>query len=160
MSQEIFHGCHNGSDTGFVICSQEGGTIGEQDVLSLIAEYFRKIFRRKDNVLLFVQDDVFSIIIFHQYRFHRAARSVRSRIHMGNETDHRAFFTAIGRQGGHYIAMFIQGHVAEPQCFQFFRQMFRQHQLIGRTGRSLAVGFAGLGVERNIIFKTMEQFLL
>ena len=123
-------------------------------------QYFREIPGGKDDALFFVQDDVLAVIVPDQHGFHRAAGSIGGRIHMGDEPDHRAFFAVVGRQGGHHIAVSVQRNVTEAQGLQLVSQMPGQHHLTGGTGRSLGIGFIGLGVESNILFKTMEQFFL
>ena len=54
MLDQIFDGADDGRDAGLIVGTEEGRAVGEQDVLALIFQDFRKGFRRKDDVLFFI----------------------------------------------------------------------------------------------------------
>lgn len=47
MLDEVFHGADDGRDASFIVGSEESRPIGEEDILSLIFQDFRKAFVEK-----------------------------------------------------------------------------------------------------------------
>ena len=61
---QVFHGGHYLGYSGFVVGSEEGLAVGDDDVLTLIAQYLRIFGGLENDVLRFVQNDVFAVIGF------------------------------------------------------------------------------------------------
>ena len=119
MLDQIFDGADDGRDAGLVVGTEEGRAVGEQDVLTLIFEDFREGFRRKDDVLFFIQDDILAVVIIFADDFDVLPRGIGAGIDVRNEADDRAV-DAVGRQGGHDVAVFIDGNVGKAEALQFF----------------------------------------
>ena len=99
--------------------AEEGRAVGEQDVLTLIFEDFREGFRRKDDVLFFIQDDILAVVIIFADDLDVLPRGIGAGIDVRNEADDGAV-DAVSRQGGHDVAVFIDGNVGKAEAFQFF----------------------------------------
>lgn len=119
MLQEVFDSADDGRDAGLVIGTEEGRAVGEQDVLTLILQDFREGFRRKDDALFFIQDDIPAVVIVFTDDFDVLPRGIGAGIDVGNEADDRAV-DAVGRQGSHDVAVFIDRNVRKTEAFQFF----------------------------------------
>ena len=120
---------------------------------------FWEILYGKHDALVPVQQHISPVIVPDPQGFYILPGGVRTGIHMGNEARHRSGDPRRSRQGGHYIAMVIQGHISKPQGLQFFRQGPGKHHLSRGAGQQGILFLVGLGVKGNILQKTVHQFV-
>ena len=118
MLDEVFHGADDGRDASFIVGSEESRPIGEEDILSLIFQDFRKSLRRKDDAPFLIEDDILAVIIPDPDGLYVFPGRIRTGIDVGNETDYWAFYP-VCRQRGHDIAVFVQGDMGQANSLQF-----------------------------------------
>ena len=118
MLKKIFHSADDGRNTGFVISPKKSRPIGEEDILSLIFQDFRKRRRRKNDTLFLIEDNILAIIRSHPDRLDVFPGRIGAGVDVGNETDYWAF-CPVCRQRGHDIAVFVQGDMGQANSLQF-----------------------------------------
>ncbi len=50
-------------NSGFIVGSQQGGSVGGDDVLTFVVRQFREIDRGKDNVFFLVQNNISTVVV-------------------------------------------------------------------------------------------------
>ena len=129
MCQQILHSRDDFGNAGLVVRSKQSKSIGADEILTGVMEKFGKLLRRQHNVFFSIKDNVLAVVFFNDLRLHLAPRHIGTGIHMGNETDHRADFIGIGRQGGHYIGIFVEADLLQTDLTEFFGQFFCKFHL-------------------------------
>ena len=129
---QIFHSSDDGCHTAFIVGSQQGLTVGYNNILVFIIIQFRKHLGRKNYILFGAQDDISSFIIYNPWS-HIFSRHIRTGIQMGDKADSRNLLIGICRKCCHQIAVFIQRDVFQTYFFQFLYQFFCKHPLSRST---------------------------
>ena len=159
MLQQVFAGSHNLRNPRLVVASQKRGAVGYNQILSPVTAQFRIVGCPENNMFLFVQYNIVSVIIFHNSGLHIPAGHHGSRIHMGNQSKHRRVFTALGsRHGCIDIAVLpVIGNLRRPHGFQLRCQKLCQFMLLLRTGRSPCI-ILRPGINLYILQKIIDGF--
>ena len=150
MCLQVSNGSHNFSNTGLVVCSQQGMSVGYNQVFSYMILQFRELRRRQDDVIGFRQYNIPTLVLLYDTWRNILARHVRAGIHVCNEADGRNLTLHIGRKRCEQIAIFIQRNVFQSQFFQLSFQILCKHHLLGCT-RSYSCRFIRLCVKGYIL---------
>ena len=138
--------CH----AGFVVCTKQGSAIGDDQILANECFQIRKYGNSGDNVLLFIEDDVISVIIADDAWFDIVTGHVHGSVHMRNECQTGAGAALCSRNMAVYIAVFIGVGVSNTESFQLICQPGSQNQL-SFGGRYGGAGNVRLGAVLYII---------
>ena len=131
MLQQVLARTHDLCNSGFVVRTEQGLTVGHDDILSLITQNLWILGRLENDVLCLVEHDIVSVVVVYYPRLNMFARSVRRSVHMRNETDYRlAFHTR--RDSGHDIAILVQVHFLHADGLQFLAQILSELNLSRR----------------------------
>ena len=101
-----------------------------------------------------LQGNVGAVVVRDDLRLDAGTGSVRSRVHVGDETHDRDLPVDIGGNGAHHIAPLVEGRL-DAQGLQLVPQHAQEVQLFLGGGLALAL-FIGLGVHCDIAQKTVK----
>ena len=117
-SGKLLHHGHNLRDSGFIIGTQNGGTVGGNQGASLELRQVREIGHAKHPAAR-SQRDIPSVVVFNNLRIRRGIAEIRYRIHMSNQADCRPFL--LPRRWGNvsvYVTVFIYKSIGYAKCLQ------------------------------------------
>ena len=117
MRQEIFHGRNDFSNTCFVVCTKKGVSVCYDDVFSHVAKEFGKLFHTCHDACFCIQYNVLAVVVLHNAWTHVLARSIRTRVHVSDETNGGNSFVCIGRKCGIDIAQFVHFYLCHTDGF-------------------------------------------
>ena len=129
MLFQIYHRRNNLGNAGFIVSTQQGLSVGDNQVFPFVVEQFGKLGRRKDHFPLFAKNNILAIVILHNTRGDILTTHIGACIHVGNEPHDRYRLICIGRKGGEQITVLIQRDLFQAQSLQFFLQIFSKHHL-------------------------------
>ena len=85
----VLHCSHNLCNTGLVICTKKGCSVGCNQSLANILPYLREICHRQSDSKRGIQHNVLTVIILNDLRLDILAACIRGSIYVGNETHSR-----------------------------------------------------------------------
>ena len=130
--EEISHGLHDFGDAGFVIGTEEGGAIGDDEVFSDVGFEFGELLRRGDDALLLVQNDGRAIVGFDDAGLDVFARAVGAGVHVGDEPDDGDIVGGVCGEGGIDAAVVGHFNFFESERLQFvFEEAGEVELLVG-----------------------------
>ena len=110
FQQMLRHG-HDRGDGGLVVAAQQGGAVGEDQILAHVVLQVRELPGGHDDALLPVQQDVPAVVVLQYPRPAVSAGGVGGRVHVGHQSEG----LSTGRRGGHPAVedalLLIQPHV-------------------------------------------------
>ena len=136
---EIFHGGHDLRHAGLVVGSQQGGAVGDDQVLAHIFGQALKLGGLHGDLLFLVQEDVVPLIVDNA-GLYISAGGAGGGVHVGNEAHTGDALTA--RSGGQPavdVAILVHVSVVQTHLTQFRGQGFPQYLLLFGGGSGLAV---------------------
>ena len=157
MFPKVDHSLYDFRNTGFVVSSQQGMAVRDNQILSHMIRQFGKLLRRGDNSLFSAQYNVPTIVLLHDSQLHILSRVIRRSIDMSYKADCRHFAFRVCRQRGIQISMFVQRHLLKPYRFQFVLQISRKHHLLVSTRTTFSF-FTRLRVKTHVFQKSFYQF--
>ena len=134
-------------DARLVVGAQQGGAVGDHQVLSLLLPQLGVIGGGEDDVLFLVQKDIAAIVVFHDAGADVCGGNIVHHIHMGDKAQNLALITGnVAGDGAVNIAVFIHAGVLQAQRLHFLHQSRTQQRLLFRAGAGGRIGVGG-GVE-------------
>ena len=148
---DVFRSLHDLGYACLVVCAEQGGTVGNDKRLTL--EFFenREIFNIGDDAELFVEDNVFAVVIFNDAGFDVCAGDFFCGIHVCDEADDVLLFTVCGN-GAVNITPLVHVCVFNAHGDHFIGKVLCE-QLLLHGGRHGGAGRIGLGVVAYVIQK-------
>ena len=147
-SHQFLDGGQDLCDTGLVVGTQKGRSVGDDQVLADVVGQTGKIGRGEDVVV--IETDVAARILDNA-RTDVGTGAVGRGVHMGDQADDGSAGRA--RNGAVDIAVGIHIGVGNAHGFHFLHQCSTQELLLGGGGAGLGA-FVGPGVKRNIFEET------
>ena len=149
---------HRGEDQGdarLVVRPQQGGAVGDDQVLAPVVGEGGELVLPHDDVLLLMQDDVAPLI---QYRTGLDARTgaVGGGVHVGDQPQHRGVGLTVGGQDGIDVAVGVCAHTGQSHLLHLPGQIIAQLQLAGGRGTGPRV-LVRLGSEGDIVQKALSH---
>ena len=120
VAQET-HGLHNLGNAGFVVGTQQSGTISDDNVFANMRLQLGKFGHRRD--LPGRERDVVAVIIPNDARLHVLATGIRTRVIMRNKTDGGHLFLGVSFQGGVDITHLVHLDIAQALVLKLFFQV-------------------------------------
>ena len=151
VSHQIGHGGDYLGDARLVVGTQEGGSVGNDEVLAHMVFQFGELFYACCDARCLVQNDVCSVIVVDDTGFYVGSATVGARVHMGNKADGRDLSVGVGRQGGIDVCMLVHLHLLHAEGFELVLQIACQYILLLRTRAGSLVLFAGLCVKGHVL---------
>ena len=155
MFLEINHSLDNFGNTCLVVSTQQGMTIGHNEVLTDMLAKFGENFRTCNKTSLF-QLNISTVVVLNNMRFDISSRGVGTGVHVGNETYHGGVLLSIGWECGIEIAFVCQFYVFQTNLLELVAQEARKDKLFVRTRRLTRV-FGRLCVECRIFKKSLNN---
>ena len=156
MGRHVLQGRHDLGDPRLVVGAEEGCPVGDHQRLAPVLQQVGEGGGRERHPLLFVEDDVAAVVVFHQAGAHRVVGDLQGRVQVGVEGDDGDCSVRVGRKGGRDVGMPVHGHVGKAQGPQFLSKLNGKGHLPRRAGdRILAVG--GLGGDLDVLQKAVEN---
>ena len=153
MRHDILDGVHDLGHAGLVVGAEQRGAVGGDDRLALVREQLRELRGAQREARHALQGNVGAVVVRDDLRLDAGAGRVGRRVHMGDEAHGRDLLVDVGRDGGHYIAPFVQRRL-DAEREQLVTQHAQQVQLLGFGGLAFAL-LVGLGVHRHIAEETV-----
>ena len=95
-----------------------------------MVEYLWEVWGREHYVLCLVEHDVFAIVVLDDARIDILATGIWCSIHVGNEPDDRHVgLVGIGRKGGIYIAIVVDGHIRKSDADELLVKLLGEGHL-------------------------------
>src|SRR5690606_26002496 len=137
--------------------SEERGAIGGDDVVADLLGEFR-MFAGADHPAGIAQGDIPALVVPVYLRLDFGSAEVRSRVHVGTETDDWNILVSVGGHRGVDIAVFVEVSVGQPDVLQLIHEEAAEVLLLlrGRLGRGVGVG---LGVDHHVAEKAVKSAL-
>ena len=151
--QQIFRCGHDFRHASLVIRTQQGGAVGDDQVLAHILLQAGIIGILHKDALFLVQADV-TAAIFHNLGLDVRTGSIGRGVHVGNKANGRQ--RRITGNGAVNVAIFVHVGICNAHFFHFLHQYRTQNLLLGRR----RAGFRKLiahGVERNVFQKSFNH---
>ena len=156
MSGEVFHGRDDLRHARLVVRPQQGGAVGDDQILPHVLLQALKLTGAHDDALLLVEHDV-PALVADDPGLDSAARRVGRGVHMGDEPHAGDPLTpGGGGQPGVHIALLGHVGVLEPHLGQLGRQGTAQYLLLLRGGHGGRV-LIGLGIIGDVLQKTVDD---
>ena len=156
MGEEVFHGGDNLGHAGFVVGPQEGGTVGDDQVVAHIPLQALVLSCSDDIALGLVQHHIAAPVL-NDPGVDMAPGVGGGSVHVGDQPHAGKPLTAGGcGKSGVDIAILIHAGVPETQAVQLGGQEAAQLQLLGGGGAGLRA-LVGLGVKGDIFQKTIHK---
>ena len=148
---DVFRSLHDLGYACLVVCAEQGGTVGDDKCFTL--EFFenREIFNVGDDAELFVEDNVFAVVIFNNAGFDVCAGDFFCGIHVRDEADDVLLFAVCGN-GAVNITPLVHVCVFDAHGDHFIGKVLCEQLLLHGGGHSGA-GRIGLGVVAYVIQK-------
>ena len=97
MVDKVLHCIHYLCNSGFIVGSQKGCAIGYYKVFSYVVEQLGEIIWRHYNIVLLVEKDIFTIVVFNNSRIYILATHIGASVEVCYKTNSGQVFVAIGR---------------------------------------------------------------
>ena len=156
MGQEVFHGGEDLRDPRLVVRPQEGGAVGDHQVLPHLAGQVGEVFQGGDDPLLLVEHQVAPFVADHP-GLDVLTGDPGGGVHMGDEGQHRDLFPPRrGGEPGVHRPVLRQVGPLQPQVLEFLGQGLPQQALLGGGGGGLR-GLGRLGVIGYIAQEALQR---
>ena len=149
MSLEIFHCGDNLGDAGLVVSSEQGGAVGDYQVLAQIVEELGEFIGGEEDLLLLVECDSLAVVVLDDAGLDMLAAHVGGSVEVSDEAYDGHLAVCVGRESGHEIAIVVEGDFAEPHLFEALLEEAGEDHLSGSGGGHVGA-VVTLGVEGHI----------
>ncbi len=105
--KEKVDGGDNFSDTGLVVGTEEGVTVGDDKVLTYVVEHFGEFSGVKANAFV-VEWNHFAVVLLDDAGSNVFARHIGRRVKVGDKTDGGHFAVDVRRERRHQISVFVE----------------------------------------------------
>ena len=156
MGRHIFQGRHDLGDPRLVIGAEEGRPVGDHQGLSPVFQQVGESGGREHHPLLFVEDNVSAIVVFHQPGAHRVVGDLKGRVQVGIEGDDGNFSVRVGGEGGRDVRVFVHGHIGKAQGPQFLSKLDGKGHLPRGAGDCI-LAMGGLGGDLYVLQKAVKN---
>lgn len=82
MFQQVNHGLNYFRNASLVVCSQQGVSVGDDEVFSNVVQKFWEFLWRRDNVVSSIENDISAIVFFNNPWFDFIAGAIRTGVHV------------------------------------------------------------------------------
>ena len=130
---QIFHSRQYLGNSRFIIRPQKRVTVRNNQICSDIIHQFREIIRWQRESLFLVQQDIISLVILYNLRFHVFTRHIRTGIHVSDETDRRTLSICISRYKPHNIPVIIHCNILHSYFLHLLAKKISKLQLSRST---------------------------
>ena len=161
--QEVFYG---GDDLGyacFVVGSEEGVTVGDDEVFADVGFEFGVSVDFGDDVLLCVEDDVAALVVVYDLRAYVCAAEVGGGVEMGDEAYGGGFLLGggveVGGEGGVDVGVGVYLYVFEAKGVELVDEVSGEGPLLLGAGALVGLVFAGLGVDADVAQESFYEFV-
>ncbi len=151
---QIDHGLDDFGDAGFVVGSEQGGAVGDDEVFADVPTEFGKLLDGGDDA--FGEGDVAAVIVWDDARLDVLARCVGAGVHVGDEADGGHRTVGVGGQGGVEIAEGVESYILEPFADELFAEVLGEDALL-LGGWGLVGVFRRLCVEGDVTEETFND---
>ena len=148
---QVAHRLNDFCDARLVVSSEQGGSVGNDDVLALVCLEFREFLNARYDAR--AQFDVLAVVVLDDARLHILSAGIGTGVHVRDKADGWSLFLGISFQGGVDIAHVVHLYVAEAFILKLLLQVLGKLKLFCRAWHTLGV-FARLCVEFCIVYKT------
>ena len=153
--EQVLHGGHNLRHTRLVVRPQQGGAVGDDQLLTLVFGQALKLGGPHDDALLLVEHQV-APLVADNAGLHPRPRRVWGGVHVGDKAHARdSLAPGGGGQPGVHIAVLVHVGVVQPHLGQLLGQGCAQHLLLGGGGDGVAV-LVGLGIICHVAQKAVN----
>ena len=153
---EVDHGLHDLGDAGLVVGTEQGVSVGDDEVFALVCPELGELCGRECDALGSVEGDVPAVIGTDDARSHVGTRAVGACVHVGDEADGGDAFVCVGRQGGVEITLVREFDVIEADFFKLaFEEAGKDH--LTRRARCHAALLVALRVIRGVLQKSFND---
>ncbi len=134
-------------DARLVVGAQQGGAVGDHQILSLFLPQLGIFGGGEDDVLFLVQQDIAAVVIFDDAGADVCGGNIVHHVHVGDKAQDLALIAGdIAGDGAVNIAVLVHAGVLQAQRLHFLHQRRAQHLLLFRAGAGGGIGVGG-GVE-------------
>ena len=149
-------------NSSFIICSEDRGSVTDNQILPYVFQQFRMIFDRYENLFLFILADISALIIPDDYGVNVRRHARIHSVHMRHPTDHRhrsVAFRQAGWETAYYNSMVINADIDHAKLCDILHQKPGKIPLAGRAWHGLDPCLA-LASHSRIAQKTGHQPVL
>ena len=140
------HSADDFGDAGLVVGTQQGGAVGDNQVLAHVVEQLGEILRRQLDAELGVEHYLAAGIGFYDARADVLAAHVGTRVHVRDEAHYGYLLVvAVGGKGGEQVAILIEAYLLQAHVPEHLLEMPGEHHL-ARSRRSHVRLFVALRV--------------
>ena len=136
MLHDVLHRVHDLGHAGLVVRTQKGCAVGGDERLPHIMKHLRELRRLQRQSRHTFQRNVPAVIFIDDLRLDVRSRSVRSGVHVGDESDCRHFRLDVRRDRAHHVTIFIKSGF-HSESLQLVAQHAEQIQLLLRRWLAL-----------------------
>ena len=155
LCQQLLHRLEDDGDARLVIRPQQGGAVGDDQLLTLVFGQALKLGGPHDDALLLVEHQV-APLVADNAGLHPRPRRVWGGVHVGDKAHARdSLAPGGGGQPGVHIAVLVHVGVVQPHLGQLLGQGCAQHLLLGGGGDGVAV-LVGLGIICHVAQKAVN----
>jgi len=137
MVAQPTHGLDNLGDASLVVGSQQGMSVGHDEILTDVLQQFGEFCGAADNTL--GEKDVGAVVLMDDVRLDVCTRTVGAGVVVGDEADGGDMTLRIGLQCGVDIAMIVHLDVAEALALEFLLQVLGEDELLRGARHAVAV---------------------
>ena len=150
MAHQLLGHGHNLRHAGLVVRAEQGGAVGDHQVLADIFFQVRVFLFAQDDLFFLVEQDI-PAVVFDHFGLDVVAGSVLGGVHVGDEADDRFVLLALGgRDGSVDVTLVIHKGVGDADLLHLLHQRRGQDFLVG-GGRDGFGCVVGLGAEADIV---------
>ena len=155
---EILHQGHDLGHAGLVVRPQEGGAVGDDQVLPQVLVQTLVYVGAHGHAQGLVEDDGPAVVVLHDPGPDPRAAGLGGGVHMGDQPQCRGILTARGGgNDGKHVAVLAEAYVLGPDGPKLVRQLSGQRHLARRAGNLIRV-LRGHGINGYIAHKTVNYF--
>ncbi|MPL97912.1 hypothetical protein SDC9_44108 [bioreactor metagenome] len=156
MGRHVLQGRHDLGDSRLVIGAEEGRPVGDHQGLAPVFQQVGEGGGRERHPLLFVEDDVAAVVVFHQPGTDRVVGDLQGRVQVSVEGDDGDLFIGVGREGGRDVGVLVHSHVGKAQGPKFLSKLNGKGHLPRRAGDGIFAE-GGLGGYLYVLQKAVKN---
>lgn len=154
MVHEVVDGGYYLGYSGLVVGSEQGCTVGDDEVLSFIGEQFGELRGGEDDAFGRVEGDVGAVVALDYAWRHMASAHVGRRVEMGYEAYCGHLTVGVGGECGHQVSVVVEGDIRQAHGTKLFLKLACEYHL-SRCGGGHIGEFVALCVELHILEETI-----